>query len=71
MNKRNVLGILSSCLLLAQLTACSSPIIIYDTPLSDAVTDTDTAPITADTEGTETVPVTDLERQKALFRPAP
>ena len=59
MNKRNVLGILSSCLLLAQLTACSSPIIIYDTPLSDAVTDTDTAPITADTEGTETVPVTE------------
>ena len=59
MNKRNVPGILSCCLLLAQLTACSSPIIIYDTPLSDAVTDTDTAPVTMDTEETETAPVTE------------
>lgn len=60
MNKRNVFGILSSCLLLAQLTACSSPIVIYDTPLSDAVTAVDTAPVSVETAVTETAPVTDI-----------
>ena len=59
MNKRNVFGILSSVLLLAQLTACSSPIIIYDTPLSEAVTAVETAPPAIDTVVTETEPVTE------------
>ena len=60
MNRRNVFGILSSALLLAQLSACSSPIIIHDTPLSDAVTAVTTAPVTVDTVETETAPVTEL-----------
>lgn len=59
MNRNQIPGLLSSCLLLAQLTACSSPIIIHDTPLSDAVTATDTAPVAVDTAVTETAAVTE------------
>ena len=60
MNRNQILGVLSGCLLLAQLNACSSPIIIHDTPLSDAVTAEETAPLTLDTVETETVAVTEL-----------
>ncbi len=59
MNKNHVLGLLSGVLLLSQLNACSSPIIIHDTPLSDAVTAEETAPVTLDTAVTETADVTE------------
>lgn len=59
MNKKQMLGLLGGILLLAQLNACTSPIIIYDTPLSDAVTAETTAPITLDTAMTETAAVTE------------
>ena len=59
MNRNQILGVLSGCLLLAQLNACSSPIIIHDTPLSDAVTAEETAPLTLDTVVTETEAVTE------------
>ena len=59
LDKTNVTGLLGCCLLLAQLTACSSPIIIHDTPLSEAVTADETAPVTVDTAVTETTPVTE------------
>ena len=58
-NRNRMLGLLSGCLLLTQLSACSSPIIIHDTPLSDAVTATDTAPTTAAPAVTETAAVTE------------
>ena len=59
MNKKHVLGLLSGALLLSQLNACSSPIIIHDTPLSDAVTAETTVPFTLDPAVTETAAVTE------------
>lgn len=57
MNQKSVSGLLGALLLLSQLTACSSPIVIYDTPLSEALTAEETAP--ADTAPlTDTAPVT-------------
>ncbi len=59
MNRNLILCLLSGCILLAQLNACSSPIIIHDTPLSDAVTAEETTPIMSpDTAVTETEAVT-------------
>ena len=59
MNKKRIFGFLSLCVLLSQLNACSSPIIIHDTPLSEAVTAVETAPITLDTVVTETEAITE------------
>ena len=66
MNKNQILGLLSGCVLLAQLNACSSPIIIHDTPLSDAVTADGTVPVTSESAVTEAEtetasPVTETE----------
>jgi hypothetical protein len=58
-NNTSVSRILCCALLLSQLCACSSPIIIHDTPLSDAVTAEETAPLTLDTVVTETEAVTE------------
>ena len=59
MNRKHILGLLSCIVLLSQLNACSSPIVIYDTPLSDAVTAPETTPITMDTVVTETEAITE------------
>lgn len=58
-NKHHVRSLLGAALLLASLTACSSPIIIHDTPLSEALTADETAPVTVDTAVTETEAVTE------------
>ena len=59
-NNTSVSRILCCALLLSQLCACSSPIIIYDTPLSDAVTADETVPAVTETEAvTETAPITE------------
>lgn len=59
-NNTSAPRLLCCVLLLTQLSACSSPIIIYDTPLSDAVTAEETAPPILQTEAvTETTPVTE------------
>ena len=70
MNKKQIFGFLSLCVLLSQLNACSSPIIIHDTPLSDAVTAPETAPITLDTAVTETEAITETESITTAETPA-
>ena len=57
--------------LLSQLTACSSPIIIHKTPLSDQVTDTDTLPVTDTAAPAETETASATEEASDTEQPAP